>query len=157
MKHGIIGERSTFAIEWQITSLQSRIPYGHCVIWIEDNLLGDREDEVFLISVFNSLQRLLSARDRIPAIPNELPESGEELLHLAEMSNNHFLPIEGFDEFVKLVFRDADRLIILWSLHPKLLLRAEHQSYPSQVIRAAVPIEVAAQVVDEFGGAVTDL
>jgi hypothetical protein len=157
MRYGRVGERATFAIDYRASDEQTKTPYGNCTIWIEDNALADQDNEVFLLSVYSTLEALTETWEKIPRVPDVIPESADQLLQLAEVSDNHFLPVEGFDDWVKLVFRNAGQFIFLWSVHPKMRSQPGFQSYSFEVIRAGVSVDTFGHVVGEFGGVVRAL
>lgn len=139
MENKIIGNVSDFAIEYGLTSRQEKIAVGYCKLWLNGLPLGDHECPVYLLAVATSLMGVAKRRGQFSDLP-PIPASNQELQQLMTGDSvpgiweNYLLPIEGFDDFLKLFFCAGDSLLIVWSLHPLAEGRAEY-AFPAGAVQ----------------------
>lgn len=155
METNVIGDKSSFAVEFGEIFLQGGATFGQGGLWISGHQLHEAGTSVCLDTVLAGLQGIANAtpiKDRQPFSPS----SAEELLlmmrgqGLADVHQHYFLPIEAFDDFLKLFFKGPEYITFVWAVHPEVIDLAVYQGYPKGVQTSLVEGSEFRHVVDQF-------
>lgn len=159
METSVIGEKSSFAVEFGGISLQGKATYGQCGLWIAGHQLHEPGATVCLDTVLAGLQGIASAFSMQGSAPPS-PASADELLLMMQgqvvpdVGRHYFLPIEAFDDFLKLFFKDPECTTFMWAIHPDVAGLPIYEEYPAGVQTACVKNPEFQRVVDRFARAV---
>jgi hypothetical protein len=155
----VIGERSSFAVEFGDIALQGQATHGLCGLWLGGHQLHEPGATVCLDTVLAGLNGIASALPTAGSPPPN-PASAEELLLVMEgqgvtdVGQHYFLPIEAFDDFLKLFFKDPEYTTFMWAVHPDVAGLTVYDEYPKGVQTARVKNSEFRGVVDQFARAV---
>jgi hypothetical protein len=155
METKLIGNLNQFAIEYGATDSIGELRRADCKIWLGGRYIGDVGSPIYLASLSSSLHAPLGVQELNIPLPNLLQEP-EDLLSLMESEvsydifRHYFVPIGGFDDFLKLIYRTGDDFVFFTSLHPQVVANTEYAKYPKDVRETRVPVETYRKVVDEF-------
>ncbi|BAY38148.1 hypothetical protein NIES2111_24930 [Nostoc sp. NIES-2111] len=159
MNENLIGDKTTFAIEYSILMVDPSPPYGNCIIWLEGNSLGGIEGEIYLTRVCQLLEAVILIKNKLFLEEPFYNLSHTELFNLMrkdkidETSKYWFLYTEGFDLFDNYLYRRNDNFHFLWQLTPKVWKEFEPQGIPTQLLSAQVAIGMYEKVVNQFKNA----
>ncbi len=73
---------------------------------------------------------------------------------VADVHQHYFLPVEAFDDFLKLFFKDPEYTTFVWAVHPEVAGLAIYREYPHGVQTVLVKNSEIQRVVDHFAKAV---
>lgn len=155
----LFGDVHKFAIEVQICENGTTQSYGFLKIWINGSLIGDTGVCLYFQSVIDSFLGIVRRQGQRDTIP-DIPRISEDFLNWVEniaSFKNFFLPIEGFDDFLKLFFIDGDDAVFFFGLHPNSIGQIGYESYSSEVLSARVNICEIRNVIELLGKYVDEL
>jgi hypothetical protein len=158
METSMIGDKLSFAVDFQDVALQGRATYGHCSLWLAGHPLHDASASVCLDTVLAGLQGIASASP-MTGRPPPSPASAEGLLQMmqgkgmADVVQHYFLPIEAFDDFLKLFFKEPEYTTFMWAVHPDVAGLSTYGEYPKGVQTTLVKNSELQSVVARFAEA----
>jgi hypothetical protein len=159
MENKIIGNRNDFSIEYRILDSNGKIPYGECKIWISGRYIGDAGSTIYMHSLQSSLRAALEVKNYNDPLPTTL-KGPSELLALMEnevtydIFRHYFVPIDGFDDFLKLIYCDGGDFVFLTALHPQATSNEEYAQYPKGVHVSRVSFAIFEQAIEDFEKAI---
>lgn len=130
----IFGEQAEFAISITPQSDGGPLRMSECIIWLHGKPLGDARNAIFTESFLRALQGLVKAKPNRSAKPKLAANSSEFLSmtkggQIADIDQHLFLLISGFDDFLKLFYKDQSTTTFIWALHPACLSRPEYSHH----------------------------
>lgn len=159
METRLVGSRTSFAIEFSDLFLQGEATFGQGGLWISGYQLHEAGTPVCLDTVLAGLQGIVNAPPATDSPSLPLRSAEELLLTLqgqdeADIHQHHFLPIETFDDFIKLFIKDSEYTTFVWALHPEVAGLAVYGTYPKGVQTALVKNSELRSIVQEFARSV---
>jgi hypothetical protein len=152
----IYGEPEEFAVS--VTNLTGSGPMrmGECVIWLEGKSISTNGQSVSIEGLRRGLQGIVLAGPH-KSQPTRIPTDSWEFLSMIEedgiedAGKHFFLAIDGFDDYLKLFFKNDLTTHFVWAIHPSHL----HDSARScdnrtDVIRAEISNEAIYRAVTEL-------
>jgi hypothetical protein len=155
MQTDLIGRRSSFGIQVHDVHARGQARYGQCGLWLGGYVLGDPTTSVCLDAVLSSLNGVAVAAPS-PSCGLSVADSASELLSLIEgtdvpaIQRHCFLPLEGFDDFLKLFWKGPTHTTFIWAVHPAVAGLDAYREYPKSVQQVVVEHSELRQVLDEF-------
>lgn len=115
--------------------------------------LHDADTPVSLDVVLACVQGV-ALSDAVPSVASDLLSSPARMLQTMQerigIQQHFFLNGGGFDDFLKLFFKDRENTYLHWALHPQVAHLSIYGDYPKGVQRLVVGNLELQSVVDQF-------
>jgi len=148
----LIGNRSEFAIEFQITDIEKMMGYGK--LWIQNKFYGSNQDLIYLKGYLVKLiENILDAKP----IKLNLDISNYDVIyeHLKKTSDESSVyQIFGStftDDFIGYKFRDENEIILVWKIREDVeMIFNDLLDYPKSISLATVNYHIVEKVLNKF-------
>src|SRR5438128_318107 len=140
----VFGQTTEFATSVIHRSGDGPMRMGECAIWLKGRSLGDIGQNIFVESFKRGLQGIVGAEPHVGTLPRKPADPSDflSMIEGGEISNagrHSFLAIDGFDDYLKLFFKNSNSTNFVWSIHPNCMHTSKYaEKYGNEVFFAEI-------------------
>jgi len=154
----IIGDKNNFAIEYIICKTKPHLMGKFC-LWVNNIYIGDKDEEVMLLSVNHYLKIRMSQlyvleNDIIKEMP---PSKVYEYIYNEKYNHTRYLLNlgESFDDFSTIIYLVNDCINFIWKIYEDSAYK--YPDYPIGINSASVDLDEFSNIVNQFSSAIDSI
>lgn len=148
----LIGNKSEFAVEYQISDFPNMMGYGK--LWIQDKFYGSNQDLIYLIGyLVNLIEDIANAKPLLLSIDQTNYDKIYEQLHkLSNETSEHLITSSTFtDDFVGYKFREGQEVVLVWKIRDDVeMIFDDLKGYNKSTILVKVNSQIIKEVLNKF-------